>query len=487
MNTHRFSVLQNHKETPLETQSAQGRHHDEPLTASQQQDQSRRWCIVGGGILGMTLAYRMAKSGKRVTLVEAAPQLGGLASTWKLGEIEWERYYHVILLSDSRLRNLIEELDLTEELRWVETKTGFFTGGELYSMSNTAEFLGFPPLTLIEKLRLGGTIFYASKIRNWKRLEKIPVADWLRRWSGKGTFSKIWEPLLKAKLGESYQRTAASFIWAHISRMYKARRTGLKKEMFGYVRGGYRTVIGRLSEKLEELGVEIKTSCPTTSIIQDGFGIFTVTSDAGSQDYERVIVTTPNSVVHRICPQLSADEQQRLQNTEYLGICCASMLLKNPISPYYVTNITDTWVPMTAVIELTNIVEKNETAGRSLVYLPKYVPADHEMFTRSDEQIQEDFIGALEKMYPKFSRNDIVDFQISRTRNVMAIPTLRYSESLPSMKTSVPGLYLVNSAFILKGNLNVNETITIAEDALETVLADELQPSPCQGSLPATA
>jgi protoporphyrinogen oxidase len=165
---------------------------------------------------------------------------------------------------------------------------------------------------------------------------------------------------------------------------------------------------------------------------------------------------------------------QKLQATEYLGICCASVLLKNPISPYYVTNITDSWDPMTAVIELTNIVETSETDGLSLVYLPKYVPADHEMFERSDEEIQEDFIAALEKMYPEFSRDDIQAFRISRTRNVMAIPTLRYSESLPPMKTSVPGLYLVNSAFIVKGNLNVNETITIAEHALDHVLADEM-------------
>ena len=444
------------------------------MNKTQQHPDSLRWCIVGGGMLGMTLAYRMAKSGKQVTLVEAAPQLGGLASTWELGDVQWERYYHVILLSDSRLRNLLEEIGLADELRWVETKTGFFTGGKLYSMSNTAEFLGFPPLTLIEKLRLGGTIFYASKIRNWKRLEKIPVADWLRRWSGKGTFAKIWEPLLRAKLGESYQRTAASFIWAHISRMYKARRTGLKKEMFGYVRGGYRTVIERLTEKLEELGVEIKTSCPTSSVERNGSGLMTVASDVGSEDYDRVIVTTPNSVAHRICSQLSPDETQKLQSTEYLGICCASMLLKNPISPYYVTNITDTWVPMTAVIELTNIVETSETNGKSLVYLPKYVPANHELFERSDEEIQEEFISALEKMYPEFSRDDIEAFRISRTRSVMAIPTLRYSESLPPMKTSVSGMYLVNSAYILKGNLNVNETITIAEDALAGVLADEM-------------
>ncbi|MFT5299871.1 MAG: protoporphyrinogen oxidase [Mariniblastus sp.] len=445
---------------------------------SHRPDAPTRWGIVGGGALGMTLAYRMAQAGKQVTLIEAAPKLGGLASTWKLNEVEWERYYHVILLSDSRLRNLLKEIGLSDELRWVETKTGFFTDGKLYSMSNTAEFLGFPPLTLIEKLRLGGTIFYASKIRNWKRLEKISVATWLKRWSGKGTFKKIWEPLLKAKLGESYERTAASFIWAHISRMYKARRTGLKKEMFGYVRGGYQTVIQRLTERLEELGVEIKTACPTQSIVRGDDGIITVSSDAGDQQFDRVVMTTPNSVVHRICPQLSTDETQRLQNTEYLGICCASMLLKNPISPYYVTNITDTWVPMTAVIELTNIVETSETGGKSLVYLPKYVPADHELFNRSDESIQEDFVSALEKMYPEFSRDDIEAFRISRTRSVMAIPTLEYSKSLPPMKTSVPGLFLVNSAFIVKGNLNVNETITIAEDALAGVLKPELEESP---------
>ena len=56
----------------------------------------------------------------------------------------------------------------------------------------------------------------------------------------------------------------------------------------------------------------------------------------------------------------------------------------------------------------------------------------------------------------------------------MAIPTLKYSELLPPMKSSVEGLYVVNSSYILKGNLNVNESITIAEDAMQTVLKDEI-------------
>ncbi len=209
-------------------------------------------------MLGLTLAMRMAKQGHDVTLIEAAPTLGGLASVWQLGDVVWDKHYHVTLMSDTRLRNLIEEIGLSDDLTWVETKTGFYTNDKLYSMSDTAEFLKFPPLTLIEKLRLGGTIFYASKIKNWRRLEKMEVAQWLRRWSGKGTFEKIWLPLLRAKLGESYKKTAASFIWAHINRMYKARRTGLKKEMFGYVKGGYSRVIDRLSDVLEEIDVDVR-------------------------------------------------------------------------------------------------------------------------------------------------------------------------------------------------------------------------------------
>ena len=45
------------------------------------------------------------------------------------------------------------------------------------------------------------------------------------------------------------------------------------------------------------------------------------------------------------------------------------------------------------------------------------------------------------------------------------------------MKSSVDGLFYVNSSYILRGNLNVNETITIAEEAMETVLKAELERS----------
>ncbi len=219
---------------------------------------SKRWAIVGGGFLGMTMAHRLRQQGHDVTLYEAASSLGGLASAWQLGEVTWDRHYHVILMSDTWLRDLLKELNLEDELVWKETRTGFYVDGNLYSMSNTLEFLKFPPLRFFDKLRLGGTIFYASQIRNWKRLEKISVVDWLRRWSGKRTTEKIWLPLLRAKLGENYKIASAAFIWAIIARMYAARRTGLKKEMFGYVQGGYARVLERFGDALEQANVDLR-------------------------------------------------------------------------------------------------------------------------------------------------------------------------------------------------------------------------------------
>ena len=228
--------------------------------------ENQRWAIVGGGMLGLALAMRLAKAGQSVVLYEAAPVLGGLASAWQLGDVVWDRHYHVTLLSDTTLRRVLDEIGLEQEIRWVETKTGFYTDGQHYSMSNNLEFLTFPPLSLIEKIRLGWTIFYASKIKAWRRLESLTVAEWLRRWSGKGTFEKIWLPLLKAKLGSAYKKVSAGFIWAHINRMYAARRTGLKKEMFGYVPGGYARILERMADELVDLGVDIRLGCPVAEI-----------------------------------------------------------------------------------------------------------------------------------------------------------------------------------------------------------------------------
>ncbi len=429
---------------------------------------SRSWLVIGGGVMGLKVARDLAEKGQDVTVAEAAPVMGGLTSAWQLADVTWDRFYHVTLLSDSKLRDLLTEIGLESEIDWVETKTGFYAGGKLLSMSNTAEFLKFPPLTMIQRLRLGGTIFYASKIRNWRRLEKLSVEKWLRRWSGSGAFEKVWLPLLKAKLGDAYTQTSAAFIWAHTARMYKARRSGAKKEMFGYVPGGYARILDRLVEVLQSRGVRTRTASPVQSVVRRDGGGLTVTYASGETEvYDNVVSTIASPLIAKSCPELTDDEKQKLTKIRYLGVVCASMLLKKPISPYYVTNITDTWVPLTAVIEMSTIVDsKTQLGGNHLVYLPKYLPDDHEGLNESDEDYEEKCLSTLEKMYDHFSRDNVLDFKVARAKYVAALATIDYSTRLPPIVTSVSGFYALNSAHILEGNLNVNETITLGETKL---------------------
>ena len=72
-----------------------------------------RFGIVGGGLLGLTAAWNLVKAGHEVTIFEGAPRCGGLASPWELGGVTWDRHYHVTLLSDLALRDLLRELDLS--------------------------------------------------------------------------------------------------------------------------------------------------------------------------------------------------------------------------------------------------------------------------------------------------------------------------------------------------------------------------------------
>ncbi|HEX6898978.1 MAG TPA: NAD(P)/FAD-dependent oxidoreductase [Thermoanaerobaculia bacterium] len=430
------------------------------MTATAPRD-AGRWAVVGGGLLGMTVAHRLARAGGDVTLFDAAESLGGLAAAWSLNGVVWDRHYHVTLLSDVHLRALWAELGLERELRWVETRTGFYTGGRFHSLSNAFEFLRFPPLRLIDKIRLAATILHASRIADPLPLEAVPVADWLRRWSGERTFAAIWRPLLEAKLGESYKETSAAFLWATIARLYAARRTGLKKEMFGYVPGGYARILGRFAEVLADEGVEVRTRRAVAAIVPVPGGL-RVESGGGGETFDRVVATVPAPVAARLCHGLNEDETARLRGVRYLGILCASLLLKKPLTGFYVTNITDPGIPFTAIVEMTTLVDRAELGGHALVYLPKYVASDDPAFDLEDDEIRERFLAALERMVPGFDRRDVLCFRVSRVRHVFALPTLRYSERLPPAATSVPGLHLANAAHIAHGTLNVNETVHLA-------------------------
>jgi len=109
--------------------------------------------------------------------------------------------------------------------------------------------------------------------------------------------------------------------------------------------------------------------------------------------------------------------------------------------------------------------------GKHLVYLPRYLTQTAKDWAKSDEEILDESVSALERMYPHFHRGHVRATQVSRVRNVLAVTTRDYSATcLPPLKTSQERLFIVNSAQIANGTLNVNETLMLADRQARALL-----------------
>lgn len=429
----------------------------------------QRWAILGGGMLGLTLAHHLAPRGHSLSVFELDSTWGGLAAPQKVGNVTWDQFYHVILSSDLRLRGLLAELGLESQLCWTKTKAGFYSDGSWQPMNGALDYLRFPLLGLLGKARLACTLLDLCRRSQPSGLSFTGLEDYLRRMSGDRVFEQLWLPLLCAKLGENYRRVSAAFLWAVVRRLLAARRGGLSEELFGYLPGGYGRIVGHLVENLRANGVALHAGRGVASVSPVTGGRLEVQLVGGmAEEFDRVIVTLPSPEVARLCKGLTAAEREGFQRIEYQGVLCMALLARRQLTENYLTYITDESMTITTVVEMSNLVKAEEFGGHTLLYLPKYVTESDPLLNAPDEEIRALFLSDLRRMHPCLHAGYVVASNVARARRVFALPVPGYGGALPPMKTSVPGLYVVNSSYIENGTLNVNETVGLAEDYVAT-------------------
>ena len=420
---------------------------------------ARRVCIVGGGLTGMALGRKLALDGHRVSVLERGPTLGGLATWHDFGGFEWDKFYHVILPTDTQLIALLDELGLASEIHWARTRTGFYVDDRLHSISDNLEFLRFPLLSLVSKGRLAWTLLRASRIEDWRALETITVEEWLIRTSGREAFDKLWKPLLLAKLGPHYRRVSAVFIWSYAKRLFSAREGSASAEHLGHVTGGYRRVFEALRSAIESAGGSVECGCRVERITPTDERSIGVRVDGESRTFEQVICTAPASVLREtVDPALLVVEEPDVA-TEYLGAVCVVVVTTVPISPYYVINVADESLPFTGVIGMSNVMPPEHTGGHYLTYLPKYLLSTEAAFEASDADVERTFLAGLKAIFPAFDEASVVSVHVNRARRVQPLQVLNYSRTVPAVTSRHPGLFVLNTTQFVNSTLNNNEVV----------------------------
>jgi len=428
--------------------------------------------IIGGGIMGISLGYFLAKQGASVTIYEASPVLGGLAGPLVLEDgTEVDRFYHAILSSDRHLRMLGEELGIADQFRFKETKTSFYYKNALHPMNNIIEFLKFPPLGWIDRFRLGLTVLAAQFTKDWRNLEAISVQEWLLKWGGKVTFQNIWRPMLKAKFDGGFDNVPATWIWSRLVRMKSTREGASQKEMAGHLIGGYITLIKALTAKIKEFGGEVLLKTPVKEIvIKDGKveGIRMVNNEIVK--YDKVICTMQTPVFQRLIPSADRKYHEFLSKSDYLGIIAPLLVLDRPLTGCWTVNITDDRFPFTGVIETTAYIDPKYVGGYHLVYLPKYTAPGSEWQKKSDDEIKKIWIENLKAMFSDFDPASIKYFLVHRERYVEPLHGLNETDLVPEVKTPVGNLFLATTSQIYPALTNGESVSRHAREASETIL-----------------
>ena len=368
------------------------------------------YAVIGAGPMGLACAYELTRRGHHVDIYEADDRLGGMSAHFDFNGLSIERYYHFICKHDNPMFELLEELGIHGQLHWKETSMGYFYAGRHYEWGNPFALLRFSPLPLLSRLRYGLHMFYCTKLKDWKKIDRLEASQWIKGWIGDRAYKILWERLFALKFHKYVGNLSASWIWARIRRVGQSRKS-LFQETMGYLQGGSQTLLNRLEQAIVEHGGHIHLSAPVSEILCDGNSIKGLQlGDGQIVEYEQIISTVPLPFVPKLLKTLPEQYKQAYESINNIGVVCLIFKLKRAITPHFWLNISDERIEIPGIIEMSNLQPFNA----HIAYVPFYLPQDHPKFAQTDAAFIQETLGYFKILCPDFSDSDVIDVNVSR-------------------------------------------------------------------------
>ena len=433
--------------------------------------------IIGGGVAGLAAAYHLTKEGHFAEVFEVAPFLGGQASTFDVFGGRLERGYHHLFVSDTEIADLIQELGLGGKLAWLESTVGFYHGGKIWDFASPMDLLRFKPLPFLDRIRVGFWTFILQKTKSYSKFEGVTARDWLSKRMGRRGYEVIWEPLLRGKFGEFYDKIGMTWIWNKVTLRVASRKGAGQVEHLGYPMGSFGEVIEVLAERIAQQGGVIHTSASVTQIVEaDGSATAMEVQLEGGEterrEYDAIIATIPSYVFTRLAPAMPPEYQSKLENVDYLSAVLMVMVMDRPFTNKYWMNIADPNMPFVALIEHTNLIDKELYGGKHILYISNYPSRDNELYQMSGDELMDLFVPHLQKINPDFERSWVIEYHHHRVDGAQPIVGVNYGAGIPDHRTPLQGLYLANTTQIYPEDRGTNYSVRMGRQVARMVVDD---------------
>ncbi|MBF0495308.1 MAG: NAD(P)/FAD-dependent oxidoreductase [Deltaproteobacteria bacterium] len=423
--------------------------------------QGGRVGILGAGIAGLTVAYRLAQKGYEVTLFDKNREVGGQLATINVRNTPLEIYYHHVFQSDASLIELCRELGLDNKLLYLPSSMGYYSNGRLYDFGTPYSLLFFSPLSFIDKIRFVASIFLLKRIPRQEYTESLTAEEWLRKYAGDKVFEVIWQPLFMLKFDQDYSRLPLTWIWDKIRLRGSSRQRGGWREQLIYMDGSFSGLIVGLRRELAKYGCRLRLHTDISKISKknDEFEIITAAGDRCFCD--RIVSTLPSDIMAELY-DFSPAYREELQNLRYKAVICVLLESTQKFSHIYWMNIGDTSLPFGGIIEHTNFYGADLYGGMNIIYVSRYLDPAQEMYAYDDDAILKLFLAGMKKINPEFDENNIVSARVFRNNHAQPVIIKGYQK--PDIQTEVPGLYWLSTHHLYPHDRGINYAIALANE-----------------------